>query len=69
MVKLKCGVPFYNAKCVTLEDLVGDSDNLDANFLEFIGAYSPSVQKILKDLKFREEVEFMIKKLTSSLRL
>ena len=61
MVKLKCGVPFYNAKCVTLEDLVGDSDNLDANFLEFIGAYSPSVQKILKDLKFREEVEFMIK--------
>lgn len=62
MVKLKCGVPFYNAKCVTLEDLVGDSDNLDANFLEFIGAYSPSVQKILKDLKFREEVEFMIKK-------
>ena len=62
MVKLKCGVPFYNAKCVTLEDLVGDSDNLDANFREFIGAYSPSVQKILKDLKFREEVEFMIKK-------
>lgn len=62
MVKLKCGVPFYNAKCVTLEDLVGDSDNLDANFLEFISAYSPSVQKILKDLKFREEVEFMIKK-------
>lgn len=62
MVKLKCGVPFYNAKCVTFEDLVGDSDNLDANFLEFISAYSPSVQKILKDLKFREEVEFMIKK-------
>ena len=62
MVRLKCGVPFYNAKCVTLEDLVGDSDNLDANFLEFISAYSPSVQKILKDLKFREEVEFMIKK-------
>lgn len=62
MVKLRCGVPFYNAKCVTLEDLVGDSDNLDANFLEFIASYSPSVQKILKDLKFREEVEFMIKK-------
>ena len=62
MVKLKCGVPFYNAKCVTLEQLVGDSDNIDANFLEFIASYSPSVQKILKDLKFREEVEFMIKK-------
>ena len=62
MVKLKCGVPFFNAKCVTLEDLVGDSDNINANFLEFIAAYSPSVQKILRDLKFREEVEFMIKK-------
>lgn len=62
MVKLKCGVPFFNAKCVTLEDLVGDSDNINSNFLEFIAAYSPSVQKILRDLKFREEVEFMIKK-------
>ena len=62
MVKKQCGVPFYNAKCVTLEQLVGDSDNLDSNFLEFIGSYSPSVQKILKDLKFREEVEFMSKK-------
>ncbi|HCS11863.1 MAG TPA: restriction endonuclease subunit M [Clostridiales bacterium] len=56
------GVPFYNRKCVTLEQLVGDSDNINANFLEFIRAYSHSVQEILKDLKFREEVEFMIKK-------
>lgn len=56
------GVPFYNKKCVTLEQLVGDSDNINANFMEFIKAYSPSVQAILKDLKFREEVEFMIKK-------
>ncbi len=56
------GVPFYNKKGVTLEQLVGDSDNINGNFLEFIGAYSPSVQDILKDLKFREEVEFMIKK-------
>ena len=62
MVKRQCGVPFYNAKCVSLEHLVGDSDNLNSNFLEFIAAYSPSVQKILQDLKFREEVEFMIKK-------
>ena len=62
MVKRKCDVPFYNAKCVSLEQLVGESDNLNANFLEFIKAYSPSVQKILQDLKFKEEVEFMIKK-------
>lgn len=62
MVKRQCNVPFYNAKCVSLEQLVGESDNLNANFLEFIKAYSPSVQKILQDLKFKEEVEFMIKK-------
>lgn len=62
MVKRQCNVPFYNAKCVSLEQLVGNSDNLNSNFLEFIKAYSPSVQKILQDLKFKEEVEFMIKK-------
>ena len=62
MVKRSCGVPFYNAKCVSLEQLVGDSDNLNSNFLEFIAAYSPSIQRILQSLKFREEVEFMIKK-------
>lgn len=62
LVKRQCNVPFYNAKCVSLEQLVGDSDNLNSNFLEFIKAYSPSVQKILQDLKFKEEVEFMIKK-------
>lgn len=62
MVKRSCGVPFYNAKCVSLEQLVGDSDNLNSNFLEFIAAYSPSIQRILQSLKIREEVEFMIKK-------
>lgn len=61
-VNKQCGVPFYNKKCVTLETLVGDSDNINSNFLEFIKAYSPSIQDILKDLKFKEEVEFMIKK-------
>ena len=61
-IQKQFGVPFFNKKCVTLEQLVGDSDNLNANFLEFISSYSPSVQAILKDLKFREEVEFMIKK-------
>jgi len=61
-VQEQLDVPFYNAKCITLEQLVGDSDNINSNFLEFIGAYSPSVQTILRDLKFREEAEFMIKK-------
>lgn len=62
LVKRQCNVPFYNAKCVSLEQLIGDSDNLNTNFLEFIKSYSPSIQVILQDLKFREEVEFMIKK-------
>ena len=62
LVEKQCGVPFYNAKCVSLEDLVGESDNLNSNFQEFIKAYSPSIQQILQGLKFREEVDFMIKK-------
>ena len=61
-VQKECGVPFYNKKCVTFEALVGDSDNINTNFLEFITAYSPSIEAILKGLKFKEEVEFMIKK-------
>ncbi len=61
-IQKECGVPFYNKKCVTFEALVGDSDNINTNFLEFITAYSPSIEAILKGLKFKEEVEFMIKK-------
>ena len=62
MISKQCQVSFYNEKCVTLEDLIGDSDNIDNNFLEFIGAYSPNIQVILEKLNFREEVKFMIKK-------
>lgn len=58
----ECGVPFYNKKCVTFEDVVGDSDNINSNFIEFITSYSPSIENIIKGLKFKEEVEFMIKK-------
>lgn len=61
-IQKQFGVPFFNKKCVTLEEIVGDSDSINANFMEFIKSYSPSVQTILKGLKFREEVEFMIKK-------
>jgi type I restriction enzyme M protein len=61
-IQKECGIPFYNKKCVTFEALVGDSDNINTNFLEFITAYSPSIEAILKGLKFKEEVEFMIKK-------
>lgn len=58
----ECGIPFYNKKCVTFEAIVGDSDNINSNFMEFITSYSPSIENILKGLKFKEEVEFMIKK-------
>lgn len=58
----ECGVPFYNKKCVTFEVLIGDSDNINANFIEFLTSYSPSIENIIKGLKFKEEVEFMIKK-------
>ena len=58
----ECGVPFYNKKCVTFETLIGDSDNINTNFMEFLNAYSPSIENIVKGLKFKEEVEFMTKK-------
>ncbi|MBP7072653.1 MAG: SAM-dependent DNA methyltransferase [Clostridia bacterium] len=61
-VQKECGIPFYNKKCVTFEDLIGDSDNINANFMEFLTSYSPRIENIIKGLKFKEEVEFMIKK-------
>ncbi|HNR03288.1 MAG TPA: class I SAM-dependent DNA methyltransferase [Bacillota bacterium] len=61
-VQKECGIPFYNKKCVTFEDLISDSDNINANFMEFLTSYSPSIANIIKGLKFKEEVEFMIKK-------
>lgn len=61
-VQKECGIPFYNKKCVTFEDLIGDSDNINTNFMEFLTSYSPSIVNIVKGLKFKEEVEFMIKK-------
>ena len=44
----ECGVPFYNKKCVSFEDLIGDSDNINANFMEFITAYSPALKILLR---------------------
>ena len=61
-VQKECGIPFYNKKCVAFEDLIGDSDNINANFMEFLTSYSPSIVNIIKGLKFKEEVDFMIKK-------
>lgn len=57
-----CGVPFYNEKCMTLEELVGDATSLNNTFGEFVGSYSISVQNILKGLGFRGQIENMIKK-------
>lgn len=62
LVSRRCGVPFYNEKCLTLEELVGDASSLDNTFKEFVGAYSISVQKILKGLQFQTQIDTMVKK-------
>lgn len=62
VVLKECGVPFYNKKCVSFTDLIGDSDNIGKNFIEFISAYSPSIANIITGLKFKDEVTFMNKK-------
>jgi len=61
-VQKECGVPFYNKKCVSFDNLIGDSDNIHTNFIEFVNSYSPSIANIVRGLKFKEEIEFMIKK-------
>jgi type I restriction enzyme M protein len=61
-VKKACGVAFYKRQMRDFRGSGGRQRQLGANFLEFIGAYSKSIAEIVKGLKFRDEVEFMIKK-------
>lgn len=57
----RCGVPFYNSKCITFSDLLGDIKNIKINFVEYIKAFSENVQDILDNLDFQKEVKNLSK--------
>jgi type I restriction enzyme M protein len=51
------GLAFYNTSKFTLKKLLDDPKNLRSNFENYLNGFSENVQDIIKQFKFRNEVE------------
>ena len=51
------GFAFYNTSKFTLKKLLDDPKNLRSNFENFLNGFSENVQDIVKQFKFRNEIE------------
>lgn len=51
------GLAFYNTSKFTLKKLLDDPKNLRSNFENYLNGYSENVQDIIKQFKFRNEIE------------
>lgn len=51
------GLAFYNTSPFTLKKLLQDPKNLRSNFENYLNGYSDNVQDIIKQFKFRNEIE------------
>lgn len=50
------GYSFYNTSPFTFQNLLADSDNIEANFRSFIAGFSENVQDILENFDFDKEI-------------
>lgn len=50
------GYSFYNTSPYTFENLVADSENIEANFRNFLGGFSENVQDVLENFEFDKEI-------------
>ncbi len=57
----KCGVPFFNKKCITFQDLLSDALNIEVNFKEYLNAFSESAREIFDKLEFDKEIRILSK--------
>jgi type I restriction enzyme M protein len=55
------GYVFYNTSNYTFETLLSDADNIEANFITYVNGFSQNVQDILKNFRFEQEIENMVK--------
>lgn len=55
------GYQFYNTSDYTLQELCNDSDNIAANFKQYILGFSPNVQDILNELEMGKHIDKMNK--------
>lgn len=51
------GLAFYNTSRFTLKKLLNDPKNLRSNFENYLNGFSENVQDIIKQFKFRNEIE------------
>ena len=51
------GLAFYNTSPFTLKKLLDDPKNLRSNFENYLNGFSENVQDIIKQFKFRNEIE------------
>lgn len=51
------GLAFYNSSNFTLKKLLDDPKNLRSNFENYLNGFSENVQDIIKQFKFRNEIE------------
>lgn len=51
------GLAFYNTSKYTLKKLLDDPKNLRSNFENYLNGFSENVQDIIKQFKFRNEIE------------
>ena len=51
------GLAFYNTSLFTLKKLLQDPKNLRSNFENYLNGFSENVQDIIKQFKFRNEIE------------
>lgn len=55
------GFPFYNTSKFNLKNLLNDSDNIAANFENYIEGFSSNIQIILSSLEFTKQITKMDK--------
>lgn len=56
------GYDFFNTSRFTLERLVQDPDNIEANFRDYLNGFSENVQQIIQKFKFDPHIELMAEK-------
>lgn len=50
------GYSFYNISPFTFENLLADSENIEANFRRFLAGFSDNVQDVLENFEFDKEI-------------
>lgn len=62
ILKKASGYEFYNTSKYTFESLLDDSNNIEANFRNYINGFSKNVREIIEKFKFDQEISTMAEK-------